>query len=143
VFGNAYFSLDDRLCHGCRGRGRVRPGGHGGHHPEHPEPRLADGRAGPSGQRLLPNLAIDTFNSGVIAGGSVTLTESNAAAAAFSSGYFQARALSGTVVNLSAFSSGGIRFSYNAAWAAASPTLKVSVRVNDGVSTTYSAFVAT
>jgi hypothetical protein len=92
---------------------------------------------------LLPNLAIDTFNSGVIAGGSVTLTESNAAAAAFSSGYFQARALSGTVVDLSAFSSGGIRFSYNAAWAAASPTLKVSVRINDGVSTTYSAFVAT
>jgi hypothetical protein len=90
---------------------------------------------------LLPNLVIDSFNTGVISGGSVTFTESNAALAPFSQGYFQARTASGTI-NLSAFSSGGIRFTYNAAWAAASPTLQVKVRVNDGVSTTYSVFVA-
>ena len=92
---------------------------------------------------LLPNLAIDTINSGEIAGGLVTFTEGNPAAAGSSFGYFQARALSGTVADLSAFSSGGIRFTYNAVWASATPTLQVKVRVNDGVSTTYSVFVAT
>ena len=104
---------------------------------------VSDGVANGAAAGLLPNRAIDTFNSGTISGGFVTFTESNAAAAASSSGYFQARALPGTVVNLASYSTGGIRFTYNAVWAAATPTLKVSVRVNDGVSTTYSAFVTT
>lgn len=102
---------------------------------------VSDAAANGAASGLLPNLFIDTFNSGAISGGSVTFTESNAASAPLSEGFFQARTPSGTV-NLSAFSSGGIRFTYNAAWAAAAPTLQVKVRVNDGVSTTYSVFVA-
>jgi len=102
---------------------------------------VQDAVANGAASGLLPNLALDTFNSGVIAGGSVTFTEGNPAFAPLSEGYFQARTPSGTV-NLSAFSSGGIRFTYNAAWAVAAPTLQVKVRVNDGVSTTYSVIVA-
>lgn len=45
--------------------------------------------------------------------------------------------------DLGTFSAGGIRFTYNAVWAAATPTLEVKLRVNDGVSTTYSVLVAT
>jgi hypothetical protein len=103
---------------------------------------VSDGISSGVATGLLPNLVINTGNTGSISGGTVTFTESNATAAASSSGYFQARVPSGTV-SLSAFSSGGIRFNYDAIWAAASPTLQVKIRVNDGTSTTYSALVAT
>ena len=91
---------------------------------------------------LLPNLVLNTDNSGAISGGTVTFTENNPAFATTSSGYFEARVPSGTV-DLSAFSSGGIRFTYSGAWAAASPTLQVQIRVNNGTSTTYTASVST
>ena len=104
---------------------------------------VSDQVANGAASGLLPGLAIDTFNSGAISGGTVTFTESNPAAAPGSSGFFQARTTSGTTADLSAFSSGGIRFTYSASWAAASPTLEVKIRVNDGTSTTYSALVAT
>lgn len=102
---------------------------------------VSDGSANGAAGGLLTNLVLNTTNSGVISGGTATFTESNPAFAPLSSGYFQARTAAGTV-NLSAYSSGGIRFTYNADWAAASPTLQVRVRVNDGVSTWYSASVA-
>ena len=105
---------------------------------------VTDGSSNGAASGLLPNLVIDTSTSGAISGGTVTFTESDPALATASSGYFQARtATTGTTVSLSAFSTGGIRFTYNANWAAASPTLQVRVRVNDGTSTTYTALVAT
>ena len=104
---------------------------------------VSDGVSNGAAGGLLPNLAIDTFNSGEISGGTVIFTENNPTLATGSSGYFQARAVGTTTVDLSAFSSGGIRFTYSGVWAAASPTLQVQIRVNDGTSTTYTASVST
>jgi hypothetical protein len=104
---------------------------------------VSDGISNGAAAGLLPGLAIDCWNSGAISGGTVTFTENNPTLATGSFGKFQARALTGTTVDLSAFSSGGIRFTYSGVWAAASPTLQVKILVNDGTSTTYTASVST